>query len=67
MEKNYSTTFSLLINSYSPVTPAMIEKMMDSGSLLEYKKNQNIFAEKKFNAFEYFQLEGISHRFNIDL
>ena len=66
METNYSTTFSLLINSYSPVTPSMIEKMMASGSLQDYKRNELIFAEKKFNAFEYFQLAGISHRFNID-
>lgn len=66
METNYSTIFSLLINSYSPVTPVMIEKMMDSGSLQEYRKNEIVFAEKKFNAFEYFQLQGISHRFNTD-
>jgi len=66
MEKDYSNTFSLLINNYSPVTPSMLEKMMDSGSLQEYKRNEIVFAEKKFNGFEYFQLEGISHRFNID-
>lgn len=39
---------------------------MGHGSLVSIKKNELIFAEKRHNAFEYFQLEGVSHRYNMD-
>lgn len=67
MSSDYSNIFAQLINGYSPVSPSAIETMINLGSLEEYPKGEIIFSEKKFNAFEYFQLQGISHRFNIDI
>lgn len=66
VEKDYVTIFGRILNKYSPVSPSTITTVIDGGSMQSFKKNQVIFAEKKFNAFEYFQLEGISHRYNID-
>lgn len=66
MEKDYAGLFAKIINDYSPVSSAAIEDMLYNGNVQLYKKNELIFSEKKFNAFEYFQLHGISHRFNMD-
>lgn len=66
LEKDYVTIFGRILNKYSPVSPSTIATVIDGGSLQSFKKNQVIFAEKKFNAFEYFQLEGITHRYNMD-
>lgn len=40
--------------------------IFEAGELEDAKKNQLVFQEKRFNGFEYFQLGGISHRFNLD-
>ncbi|ULQ53183.1 Crp/Fnr family transcriptional regulator [Flavihumibacter fluvii] len=66
MDKDYATIFGRILNNYSPVSPSTMETVIDSGNLQVYKKNDIIFPEKKFNAFEYFQLEGITHRYNND-
>lgn len=42
------------------------ETLWQQGTLETLKKNEVLFHEKRFNAFEYFQLEGVSHRFNLD-
>lgn len=55
-----------ILNAYSPVTPAGVSLVMENGSIEACRKNDVIFPEKRFNAFEYFQLEGISHRYNSD-
>ena len=66
VEKDNVTKFGRILNKYSPVSPSTIATVVDGCSLQSFKKNQVIFAEKKFNAFEYFQLEGITHRYNMD-
>jgi len=66
MEKDYTAAFEQTIHRYSPASKSTVETMIDCGSFELYKKNDLVFSEKKFNAFEYFQLQGISHRFNID-
>lgn len=66
MEKDFFSLFRQIIDSYAPVNLPGIEQIAEKGSFENYKKNEFIFAEKKFNAFEYFQLTGISHRFNMD-
>jgi len=55
-----------ILNAYSPVTPAGVALVMENGSIEACRKNDVVFPEKRFNAFEYFQLEGISHRYNSD-
>lgn len=55
-----------ILNAYSPVTPAGVSLVMENGSIEACRKNDVVFPEKRFNAFEYFQLEGISHRYNSD-
>lgn len=63
---DYAIIFGRILNRYSPVSPSIISSVLEGGSLHSYKKNQVIFPVKKFNAFEYFQLEGVSHRYNIN-
>ncbi|MEZ5028066.1 MAG: hypothetical protein R2765_04695 [Ferruginibacter sp.] len=42
------------------------ELIFNNGSIEVVRKDDIIFHEKKINAFEYFQLIGVSHRFNVD-
>lgn len=55
-----------ILNAYAPVSRDAVNIILDSGSIETIRKNEVIFYEKKFNAFEYFQLEGIAHRYNVD-
>ena len=66
MDKDYTAILGTILNSYSPVSPSAINLVWDSGSVQSFNKNEIIFSEKRYNAFEYFQLEGISHRYNTD-
>ena len=66
MEKDYAAILGTILNSYSPVSLSAINLIFDSGSTQSFEKNEVIFSEKRYNAFEYFQLEGISHRYNTD-
>ncbi len=64
--KNYFTVLSRILNVYSPVGPEAVQLILDHGTVEEYQKNQIIFHERRYNAFEYFQMEGVPHRFNTD-
>lgn len=55
---------SEILNGYAPVDAGSVERVFNSGTLESYGRNAVIFHEKRFNAFEYFQLQGVSHRFN---
>ena len=66
MEKDHTQVLSRILNAYAPVGKAAADLIFASGSLGTVKKNEVIFHEKRFNAFEYFQLEGVSHRYNVD-
>lgn len=66
MDNDYTAAFSAVLNSYAPFTSATVELIFQSGSLQSFKKNDIVFPEKRYNAYEYFQLEGISHRYNTD-
>lgn len=66
MDKDYTAILGTILNVYSPVSPTAIQLILDSGDLQSFEKNEVIFSEKRYNAFEYFQLEGISHRYNTD-
>ncbi|WP_317897836.1 hypothetical protein [Aurantibacillus circumpalustris] len=49
------------LNKYSPVSEGVIKLITESGSFHSYNKNELILAEGKYNAFEYFKLDCISH------
>ena len=66
MQKEYNIILSRILNAYAPVGQAAVELIFENGNVEEVRKDEIIFHEKRFNAFEYFQLEGVSHRFNID-
>lgn len=66
MEKDLVQILTRILNAYSPVGKDAVELIFETGVIDTVKKNEVIFQEKKFNAFEYFQLEGVSHRYNID-
>jgi CRP-like cAMP-binding protein len=66
LQKEYTIILSRILNAYAPVGQAAVELIFENGNVEEVRKDEIIFHEKRFNAFEYFQLEGVSHRFNID-
>jgi len=66
LEKEYKQVLARVLSTYSTVSQAAVDLIFTSGSLDTIKKNEVIFYEKRFNAFEYFQLEGVSHRYNVD-
>lgn len=65
MTDPHGTILHRILNAYSPVDEGSAAAVLDAGSIEVFKKNEVIFHEHRFNAFEYFQLEGVSHRFNI--
>lgn len=64
--KDYSLILHRILNAYAPVGQAAIDLIFHNGTIEDLRKNEIVFHEKRFNAFEYFQLEGVSHRFNVD-
>ena len=66
LEKEYIQVLTRILNAYAPVGQGAVDLVFSSGSIETIKRNEVIFHEKRFNAFEYFQLEGVSHRFNVD-
>ncbi len=63
---NNTSKLSEILNGISPVSQQTVELIVDNGSFQSYNKNEIIFPEKRYNAFEYFQIEGVSHRYNKD-
>lgn len=66
LNNSYYSAIAEIFNSYVAVSPATVATVVEVGSIEEFKKEATIFAEKKYNAYEYFLLEGICHRFNIN-
>lgn len=66
MEREHKQILSRILNSYAPVGSTAVDLIVDRGSVETAAKNEIVFHEKRFNAFEYFQLEGVSHRYNVD-
>lgn len=62
--KDYFSTLNRILNAYSHVDREGVEYVLESGTIESRRKNEVIFYEKRFNGFEYFQFEGVSHRFN---
>lgn len=65
-EKDHTALLGAILNAYSPVSPSIVQLVLENGIYQSYKRNEIIFSEKRYNAFEYFQLEGIAHRYNTD-
>jgi CRP-like cAMP-binding protein len=55
-----------MLNQYSPVDKPSVAVVLDNGEIETVAKNEVVFHEKRFNGFEYFQLDGVSHRYNVD-
>jgi CRP-like cAMP-binding protein len=66
LQKDYTIILNRILNAYAPVGQAAGELIFQNGSVEVFRKDEIVFHEKRFNAFEYFQLEGVSHRFNVD-
>lgn len=66
MEREYKQILTSILNTYAPVGSIAVDLIFENGIVETINKNELIIHEKGFNAFEYFQLEGVSHRFNID-
>jgi CRP-like cAMP-binding protein len=65
LQKDYSIILGRILNAYVPVGQAAVELIFENGEIETLSKDEIVFHEKRFNAFEYFQLEGVSHRFNV--
>lgn len=66
MDKDHTEILGTILNAFSSVPPQVVQLIMENGIYQSYKKNEIIFSEKRYNAFEYFQLEGVTHRYNSD-
>lgn len=55
-----------ILNAYLPTPPHAADWILAAGEVVSHPKGAMVFAEGRYNAFEYFQLEGVSHRFNTD-
>src|SRR4051794_1736827 len=66
MEPTPETVIAQILNDFSPASPASTAVVTESGELVNYERAELIFQEKKYNAFEYFVIEGIAHRYNVD-
>lgn len=64
MDNDYAAQLGTILNGISPVSPQAIKMLVDIGSIHTFQKNEIVFSEKRYNAFEYFQIEGIAHRYN---
>lgn len=54
------------LRKHQPLSDADVARIMSHGETKTFHKNEIVFLEGRYNAFEYFQLSGISHRYNDD-
>ena len=66
MQENNFQKFLKLLNSYATVSEDLARLIFEQGRVEPYSKDEIIFHEKRFNELEYFQLEGLSHRYIVD-
>lgn len=64
MEQQHRQSLRQILNAYAAVSDPAIDTIFSNGTVEEVKKNELVFKEKRYDAFEYFQLEGVSHRYN---
>jgi len=67
LQEDYLPILSRLLNSYSPISNEGFKLILGKGTIEPYSKNEIVFHVNRFNEFEYFQLEGLSHRFILDI
>ena len=66
MQDDYFLSLNKMLNAYVPIGTEACQLILEKGIIEPYSKNEIIFHVKRLNEFEYFQLEGLSHRFNVD-
>lgn len=59
-------TLGQLINQYATVSAQALAEVESAGEMFTLSKNKHLFKAQLYDAFEYFQLEGIAHRYNTD-
>jgi CRP-like cAMP-binding protein len=62
----YRPQLEQILRSYLPVDALTVDLLLENGTLEHISRNAQVFGEKRFNGFEYFQLDGIAHRYNSD-
>jgi CRP-like cAMP-binding protein len=66
MNQPATAIIASILQDFLPVSPNTISLVINSGEIVNYERGNVVIYEKKYNAFEYFQLEGIAHRYNLD-
>lgn len=66
MEAKYTAALGRIIQDATPVNQKAIELLFAEGAVETFQKGEIVFHERRLDTFEYIQLEGISHRFNLD-
>lgn len=66
VEKTYSNQLAKILNAYAPVDQEAVELVMTHSTIEMVRKDEMVFHQNRYNNAEYFQLEGISHRFILD-
>lgn len=64
MSPDHKTILARILNHFAPVGAETVDQFSEFFQEDELMKNEILFHEKRLNDFEYFQLTGISHRFN---
>lgn len=58
--------FKELLNRFGPIADDVAQVVFAQGRVEPYAKDEIVFHEKRLCEFEYFQLEGLSHRYIYD-
>ena len=66
MNADYQQIVGRILNVYAHVSKQATTSIIEAGAIEPFAKNEIVFHEHRFNAFEYFQLGGVSHRYNIN-
>lgn len=66
MSADLITSLKKTLLRYHPLSDEEVALIADSGEVHDYDKNEIIITAGRYNAYEYFQLSGISHRYNQD-
>lgn len=65
VKDDYGPLLHKILNDYTAVDESAARIILEAGEIETYRKSDVIFHERRFNAFEYFQFDGVSHRYNV--
>jgi CRP-like cAMP-binding protein len=66
LQNHYTAKLFQILNTYAPAGQEATDSIFEIGHIETFRRDEIIFHQNRYNGFEYFQLEGISHRFNTD-